>query len=242
VAGPGKNAPGRCVPGRLSAYLDGDLPAGEMAAVRAHLDHCPSCAQEAAEISALVGAARTLDRPEPPPTLWPAIAGKLEALDAAERRGLGLLGWRPFAAGAFAGAVAVMVVVLALRAPRPLVAALSGPAAAVTGQAAAPDPSDPLLEEAEAEFSRAAAAYERSIEKLRALLAAEETRWSHNERARYAERLSRLDDAIARSREVARRTRGDDAGNEQLFAAYQQKIAFLTAAVHRGGERGEGIP
>ena len=24
--------------------------------------------------------------------------------------------------------------------------------------------------------------------------------------------------------------------NEQLFAAYQQKIAFLTAAVHRGGE------
>ena len=54
-----------------------------------------------------------------------------------------------------------------------------------------------------------------------------------------AERLGRLDDVIARSRELARRTPGDSAGNEQLFAAYQQKIAFLAAAVHRGGEEGE---
>ena len=57
-----------------------------------------------------------------------------------------------------------------------------------------------------------------------------------------AERLGRLDETIARSRELARRTPGDSAGNEQLFAAYQQKIAFLTAAVHRGGARGEGMP
>ena len=46
-----------------------------------------------------------------------------------------------------------------------------------------------------------------------------------------AERLARLDETIARSREVAHRTPGDSAGNEQLFAAYQQKIAFLAAAV-----------
>ena len=98
---------------------------------------------------------------------------------------------------------------------------------------------DPLLREAEAEFAQAAAAYERSIEKLRALLAREEARWSPQERTRMAERLGRLDDAIARSRELARRTPGDSAGNEQLFAAYQQKIAFLAAAVHRGGESGD---
>ena len=51
-----------------------------------------------------------------------------------------------------------------------------------------------------------------------------------------AERLARLDETIARSRELARRTPGDSAGNEQLFAAYQQKIALLAAAVNRGGE------
>ena len=99
--------------------------------------------------------------------------------------------------------------------------------------------SDPLLNEAEAEFAEAAAAYERSIAKLRALLAREEARWSPLERGRMAERLARLDETIARSRELAHRTPGDSAGNEQLFAAYQQKIAFLAAAVHRGGEAGE---
>ena len=47
----------------------------------------------------------------------------------------------------------------------------------------------------------------------------------------------RGDRALARARRAARP--GDSAGNEQLFAAYQQKIAFLAAAVHRGGEAGE---
>ena len=95
---------------------------------------------------------------------------------------------------------------------------------------------DPLLDEAEREFAAAAAAYERSIAKLRDLLARAESRWSLGERTRTAERLERLDETIARSRELARRSPGDSAGNEQLFAAYQQKIAFLTAVVHRGGE------
>jgi PIN domain nuclease of toxin-antitoxin system len=101
---------------------------------------------------------------------------------------------------------------------------------------------DPLLNEAEAEFASAAAAYERSIEKLRGLLAREEPRWSPAERARCTERLAQLDDAIATSRELAHRSPGDTVGNEQLFAAYQQKIAFLAEAVHRGGTFGEGEP
>jgi len=101
---------------------------------------------------------------------------------------------------------------------------------------------DPLLNEAEAEFASAAAAYERSIEKLRGLLEHEEPRWSPAERARCAERLAQLDDAIATSRELAHRSRGDTVGNEQLFAAYQQKITFLAEAVHRGGTFREGEP
>jgi hypothetical protein len=109
----------------------------------------------------------------------------------------------------------------------------------MSSAASAEAAADPLLHEAEAEFAEAAAAYERSIGKLRALLAREEARWSPQERNRMAERLARLDETIARSRELAHRTPGDSAGNEQLFAAYQQKIAFLAAAVHRGGEAGE---
>jgi hypothetical protein len=93
----------------------------------------------------------------------------------------------------------------------------------------------PLLDEAEPELARAAAAYEHSIEKLRALLEREEPRWSPDERARCAERLAELDEAIAHSRELARRSPGDTLGNDQLFAAYRQKIDFLAEAVHRGG-------
>ena len=113
------------------------------------------------------------------------------------------------------------------------------PVLATTPAAVAVAATDPLLAEAEAEFARAAAAYESSIDKLRGLLAREEPRWSAEERALYAERLIQLDEAIARSRDLARRSPGDSTGNEQLFAAYQQKIAFLAAAVHRGSAWGE---
>jgi len=182
----------------------------------------------------MVTATKALDAPEPPPTLWAAIEGGLERH---ERRAW--LAWRPFTIGALAGAFAVVLLAAGL----PALRARTG-----GGVASAPVPApdvtaavvhDPLLYEAEAEFAQAAAAYERSIEKLRGLLARQEARWSPQERTRMAERLGRLDDAIARSRELARRTPGDSAGNEQLFAAYQQKIAFLAAAVHRGGEAGE---
>jgi len=234
---------GRCarpVIDRLSAYHDGELSTAESARIRAHLDGCPSCASAAAEMAAVVQAARGLDRPEPPPTLWPAIEGRLARLGAQHEDEARPRRWFRawlFGTGALAGAAVALVVVVGLRggARRP-VAMPAIPAAAPVASV------DPLLQEAEAEFAQAAAAYERSIEKLRGILAREERRWSPEERARYAERLARLDDAIDRSRAATRQSPGDDAGNEQLFAAYQQKIAFLAAAVHRGGGRGEGMP
>jgi hypothetical protein len=233
---------GRCVVDRLSAFLDGDLPAIEASTVRAHLDGCADCSRAAAEMSALVQTARTLDHPEPPLSLWPAIEGqlgKLGRLDAQDAR-RARRGWllRPFAAGALLGAAAVGALVLGLGrdARRTTTATPTAPGPAVAEVSRAPV--DPMIDEAEAEFAQAAAAYERSIEKLRGLLEREETRWSPQERAQYTERVARLDDAIARSRELARRTPGDSAGNEQLFAAYHEKIEFLAAAVHRGGTRG----
>jgi len=132
---------------------------------------------------------------------------------------------------ALAGAAAVSVVALGLASWRTHRAEAVAPAPSPAATAAA----DPLLDEAEAEFARAAAAYEKSIEKLRGLLEREEPRWSPVERARCAERLAQLDEAIATSRELAHRSPGDGVGNEQVFAAYQQKIAFLAEAVHRGG-------
>jgi hypothetical protein len=219
---------------RLSSFAEGELAGAEAERVRTHLACCPRCTAVLTELSSIMDAARTLDRPEPPATLWRAIEGVLERpAELPERRPARVprwLRWRVFTTGALAGA-AVAALVLGLL---PAVHHGAEPPAPVTALAAE-NATDPLLAEAEAEFARAGAAYERSIEKLRGLLAREEPRWSPDERARYAERLAGLDEAIARSRELARRTPGDSVGNEQLLAAYQQKIAFLSAAVHRGG-------
>jgi hypothetical protein len=238
---------------RLSAYLDGDLPSVELASVRQHLGQCAACARRADELGALARAVRTLDAPEPPATLWSAIEGELD------RRPWWVMSWRTFTAGALAGAAVAALILLVLprrsdderelraASPREARGARRGPseassevagrggAEAASGSEPAPRQIDPLLVEAEAEFARAAAAYERSIEKLRGLVARQEAAWSPDVRARYADRLARLDEAIAHSREAARRTPADAVGNEQLFAAYQQKIAFLAEAVHRGG-------
>jgi hypothetical protein len=229
-----------CAIEQLSAYIDDELPPSEATAMRAHLAGCAACTAAIAELRGMVSSARGLAAPEPPVTLWASIEGELERRDRFAWLKISL--WRPLGIGALAGAVAVVLVLAALPALRLREAGNGQPAAPpgadVVATAAAMS-ADPLLHEAEAEFAQAAAAYERSIGKLRSLLAREEARWSPEERNRMAERLARLDEAIARSRELARRTPGDSAGNEQLFAAYQQKIAFLAAAVHRGGEAGE---
>jgi hypothetical protein len=223
---------------RLSAFSDGDLSPAEAQNLRAHAAGCARCTAVLQELAAMVGAVGALERLEPSPTLWRAIEGELQRRERPR-----WLTFRPFLVGALAGGAAVAAFIAVRATHSPVVVAQVAPASAGDlVPAATADPPDPLLTEAEAEFAQAAAAYERSIAKLRDLLVREETRWSPAERTRTAERLARLDETIARSRELARRTPGDSAGNEQLFAAYQQKITFLAAAVHRGGEWGEARP
>jgi hypothetical protein len=216
----------------LSAYLDGDMKPAIAELVRAHLDGCAACARAADELRAIVAGARSLERPEPPPTLWPAIEGALAEREAP------LLDWRRifvrgFAFGGLAGAAVMILLVVAFwRSPR----AQSASPAPVVAEDVAAVALDPMLQEAENELETAAASYERSIAKLRSLLARlEEPRWSPDARSRFRERLARLDDAIERSRSAARSTPGDSTGNEILFAAYRSKIDFLAEAVHRGG-------
>lgn len=221
----------------LSAHLDGDLPAGQSAEVQAHLDACADCRDALAQLKALAGAARRLGPAEPPPTLWMAVEGAMDRHDRPWWRSL-----RLFGVGAMAGAAAVSVAALGLSWQAHRAAGRSTAEVAPPPAVAAQVAPDPLLDEAEAELARAAADYERSIEKLRSLLEREEPRWSPEERARCADRLAQLDEAIAHSRELARRTPGDTTGSDQLFAAYRQKIEFLAEAVHRGGTFREAAP
>ena len=70
---------------RLSADIDGDLPASEAAAVREHLALCAACASEAKAIGAVVRAVRALERDLDPGDLWPGIAARLSSESVPER-------------------------------------------------------------------------------------------------------------------------------------------------------------
>lgn len=62
---------------RLSEYVDGELPQGELHALEAHLAACSECASLAAELAEVKRRAdRLTDRP-PPADLWAGIAARL---------------------------------------------------------------------------------------------------------------------------------------------------------------------
>ncbi|MEP6654109.1 MAG: zf-HC2 domain-containing protein [Myxococcales bacterium] len=246
----GGGAPTRHVePERLSAWISGELTERETGVVRAHVENCGACANVAAELRAQVVATRTLERPEPPATLWSAIEGALEGtidgrLTTTLRRRPWSAMWPTLLTGAFAGAAAVVALTWSVGHMGRLPAiSTPGGVSLASGETArgglATGGDDPLLAEAERELEAAAGSYERAVARLRELLEREQVRWDPAARARVGERMARLDEAVAYSRTVARRDPGDGAGADLLFSAYQRQIDFLAEAVHRGAPAAE---
>jgi predicted Zn-dependent protease len=223
-------------PERLSEWLAGDMNDRDAAVVRAHVDGCPACGDVAGELRSQGASLRELTRPEPPPTLWPTIAG---ALESEESRGWS---WPSWLFGALAGATVAACVAWLLVGGRELLGHGGALRAGETGAQAAQAGNDPLLAEAERELDRAASSYADAARRLRAILDHEQVLWAPETRARVADRLARLDEAIVHSRAAVDRDPGDSAGAEMLFSAYQRQIDFLAEAVHRGApEPDEGL-
>jgi hypothetical protein len=230
-------------PERLSEWVSGDLNERDTAIVRAHVTGCAGCADVVAELRAQGAALRTLDRPEPPPTLWPTIEGAIDA-DAGAGRGWS---WPAWLWGALAGATAAGIVAwgFALTPPRRGTRADENGTprnidAQVLARLATGPGADPLLIEAERELGRAASSYAQAASRLRVILEHEQALWDPASRARVAERLAGLDEAIVHARAVAERDPGDGAGAEMLFSAYRRQIDFLAEVVHRGSPGAEG--
>lgn len=219
---------------RLSAWLSGDLGDRDAGLVRAHLEGCRACGEVVAGLRAQAESLRELARPDPPPTLWPTIAGALEA--EAERQGR-RWSWPSWLFGAFAGASLAACVAWLLfgRADFAGHGRVASDGVSPGRPAADNQPGgDPLLAEAEQELDRAADSYANAARRLRTILDREQALWAPERRARVAERLARLDEAIVHSRALADLDPGDSAGAEMLFSAYQNQIDFLAEAVHRG--------
>jgi hypothetical protein len=215
-----------------SAFLDGDHGEREMARLRAQAAACATCRESLEALRHGMLAARGLDRPDPPVTLWASIEGRLVAEEQVWWR------LRPFALGGLAGALLVLgggVLWWKAVGHGVLVSAPStSPPPGAVAETNLREVRDPLLGEAEREVAAAAATYERSIAKLRKLLDRQTSAWDPEWRARTTERLARLDDAIAESRRALGSGAVDTASHEILFAAYQRKLDFLADVVNRG--------
>lgn len=87
----------------LGAYLDGELPDGEAARLRKHVETCQACSAELDELRALIGKLETADAESPPvpASLWDAIEARLEH-PVRPVRSLRLMSWmrRPLAMAA----------------------------------------------------------------------------------------------------------------------------------------------
>jgi len=229
-------------PERLSEWVSGDLNERDATTVRSHVGGCGACAAVVADLRSQSMALRGLDRPEPPPTLWPIIEGAIEARETA-------WSWPAWLWGALAGATVAGIVAWGVATGLPgghEVAGAVGPAlkestepATVAG-AIGKEGVDPLLAEAERELDRAAASYAQAASRLRTILEHEQARWDAASRARVAERLAGLDEAIVHARASAQRDPGDGAGAELLFSAYRRQIDFLAEVVHRGSPGAPG--
>jgi Putative zinc-finger len=110
----------------LSAYLDGRLTGGMRAVVGAHLERCPVCRLQMAELRAVVRSLGQLERPQPPVAMAAAISDALMIERAArtQRPPVPFLArvelWvrprvMPYTIGAFASIILFMAVTSALR-------------------------------------------------------------------------------------------------------------------------------
>jgi len=64
---------------RLSAYVDGDLAAEDLASVEAHVADCGECRDAVQDLRRLVARARALEDRPPETDLWPGIAERIGA-------------------------------------------------------------------------------------------------------------------------------------------------------------------
>lgn len=98
---------------RLSGYLDGTLAPEDAERVERHLDECGECRDLMEELRAVRDRARSLEDRPPAGDLWPGVARRIQAADAAAADGGS--GWRGgevvLSRPEFAAAAAVLLLV-----------------------------------------------------------------------------------------------------------------------------------
>lgn len=198
----------KCSDEKISAFVDGDLPAREAARVRAHIDGCARCQKEEAALTQLRGGLASLPAPEPKEEDgWLALARRLQTEPAPPVRFWQRWSWRRW----------VLV---------PTFATVALAAALVVWQRGRGMSDETLLSQAVVEFRGAEAQYQRALEKLERVTDHARGEWPAARQAQYQAVRAQLVAATDECRKVAHAQPADPEAEELLFAAYRKQISF----------------
>jgi anti-sigma factor RsiW len=200
---------------RIDELDEGRLSPDEATAVRQHLDICPACRAQAADITRIRAAARGLGAIDPPARVWAHVALAVGADAPSGRAGNSGLDWRHW----IAAAASVALVVSSLG----WVGAKLIPAPAESGTARVA---------ASEEFQMAEAAYQSAIESLEPIAAdADAPVLAEPALVAVHASLDALDQTIGEARQRLTQAPDDQMTQDLLLSALESKIALLQDTV-----------
>jgi hypothetical protein len=219
---------------QLSALVDGLLPPGEDAAVRAHLRTCADCSGVLEDIQRIVATAKRLGPLAPPDHVWLEVAGRIR-LDRGTpqtapvlktRRPSPMWQWAGMAAALVATTLGLYFFQQAAEAPPQEATSVSEPAP----QAAAPEPG--TMDAVTQRLDLADAFYEQAISELEAA----DPEFAANVRTS----LTSIDEAIEESRAAMIDDPQSEPARDSLFEALRRKISVLQATATLINEMRQG--
>jgi anti-sigma factor ChrR (cupin superfamily) len=220
----------------LVDLVDGRLdPATERAAER-HLEACDRCRALLSDLRTIHAAAFTLDRREPAPTTWPAIAARVAAEPVPRARVLRM----PSTRGAWAmwlGAAAALVVATFVG----VWPFLHGnPAPARDGGSETAAAPEVTVESITAEFEAAEQHYQKAITDLETIARKETGELDPEVAAVLQKNLTVIDQAISESRAALQSQPSSVNAQDGLFDALRSKVALLQQTVELINEMRKG--
>jgi anti-sigma factor RsiW len=218
---------------RLSAHVDGALPAAERADVARHLEQCAACRGVVRDLERLRAVARELGPMRPPDHVWLEIAGQVHATAGPAPRPVAVDARRPVV-WQWVGLAAMLVMVtmavyFVMRAPD------VAPDAGNAGQ-------DAAVQAVADELRLAMQHYDNAITKLEALTKNNSGAIDPVIAATLQKNLAVVDAAIAESRVAVASNPESDSARESLFEALRRKVGVLQATVTLMNQMRQGDP
>ena len=197
----------------INDFVDGALARTSAGPVERHLADCAPCAALASDLRRIAGAAAALPPLDPPARVWARLAPRLG------RRSTG----RDYLFGLAAAATLLLVTLVGLR----YAGRLGGPSAP-SGPA---EPAASLAISIESELQEAEAHYQKAIDGLQQIAAADEQVLDPDTAATLRKNLAVIDQAISESRAALKADSRSVAAQASLLQGLRAKVALLQDAV-----------